>query len=127
MVHSQKEPFVAATKTVRKQHSLNASQEGHRNLTKLINDAANLESEPFGSPKRSQWTDTAQGALERSFGVGSSILDSFGAAQSVVFHKGDSEEALRKIANRNLASTIAILRSGVERLRWEIEGESPAN
>src|SRR5271165_5094997 len=94
-------------------------------LTGLISDAAYLESEPFGSPKRSQWIDTAQGALERSFGIGSSILDSFGAAQSIVFHKGDSEEALRKIANRNLASTVAILRSGVERLRWEIEEVEP--
>ena len=92
-------------------------------LTRLISDAAYLEGEPFGSPKRSQWIDTAQGVLERAFGLGNSILDNFGAAQSIVFHKGDSEDTLRKIANRNLASTVAILRSGVERLRWEIEEE----
>jgi hypothetical protein len=47
----------------------------------LLNDAAELETEPFGSPRRDQWTTTVQGALEKAFGRDDSIVANFRRAQ----------------------------------------------
>lgn len=93
-------------------------------LRKLTSDAiALLQGEPFGSPKRDEWTGTAQGALERAFGSRSSILTSFRAAQSISFTAGSSDEELRQVANRKLSSEIAVLNSAIEQLGWEVEDE----
>lgn len=90
-------------------------------LTSLIIDATGLEGEPFGSPKRDQWTTTVQGALERTFGPDSSILSSFSAAQAISFSTGDSDETLRKIANRTLASEVSVIQSAIQQLSWTTE------
>lgn len=88
-------------------------------LTKLLADAEGLKGEPFGSSKRDAWTNTAQGALERSFAQGSSILNNFEASQAIAFGTGDSEETLRRIANETLTSEVAVLHSAIEQLGWE--------
>lgn len=95
-------------------------------LAKLIDEAEGLEAEPFASPKRSQWTETAQGVLERSFAAGSSILSGFGAAQSIAFTIHDNDEVLRQNANKTLASMVAVLQSGVEQLGWEADKDQPS-
>jgi hypothetical protein len=95
-------------------------------LAKQINDAAYVESEPFGSPKRDQWKETSQAALESAFPAGSSILNAFGTAQCIAFNMNDSDEELRHRANQTLSSMLAVLRSGVEQLKWKLEGEKDA-
>lgn len=94
---------------------------------RLIHNSAFLTGEEFGSPKRSEWTANAQGALERSFPASSSLLSSFESAQSYAFGADETDEALREIANRTLSSELAVLRSAVEQLSWETsEEEMPA-
>src|SRR5579859_2400234 len=90
-------------------------------LEKLINNAAFLSGEPFGSPKRSEFTNTARGVLERSFPRDSSIVTSFDAAQSFSLSSNDSDTQLRETANSALSSELAVLRSAVEQLSREIE------
>jgi TIR domain len=94
-------------------------------LTKQINNAAYLSGEPFGSPKREEWTGTSKGALARAFAAGSPILNSFRAAQSISFNANSTDEELRRVANNNLLTQIAVLRSAVEQLGWDLEGEGP--
>jgi hypothetical protein len=55
-------------------------------LRPMVHNSGFLSGEPFGSPKREEWTHTAEGALARSFAPGSRILDSFSAAQSIAFN-----------------------------------------
>jgi hypothetical protein len=92
-------------------------------LRPLVHNSAYLSGEPFGSPKREEWTRTAEGAMARSFAPGSPILDSFGAAQSIVFNTDDSDEKLRGAANDNLASEVAVLKSAIEQLGWQLGEE----
>jgi hypothetical protein len=92
-------------------------------LTTLVHDAPHLENEPFGSPKRDQWVTTAQAALERAFEADSSVLSSFETAQSSSFSIYDSDSEIQKRANAQTASMVAILRSAIEQLRWDIEDE----
>lgn len=94
-------------------------------IERLINNAAFLSGEQFGSAKRSEWTETARAVLERSFPTSSSILSSFETAQAHAFGADDTEEQLRDIANGALSSELAVLRSAVEQLNWEIEEEMP--
>lgn len=89
-------------------------------LKKLVIDATELEHEPFGSPKRDEWTDTAEGALQRVFPKDGSILKNFGRAQSIVFKARDSEENLRKAANQTLSSEVGVLRSAIKQLEWQV-------
>jgi hypothetical protein len=94
-------------------------------LRPMVQNSAYLSGEPFGSPKREEWTHTAEGALARSFAPGSRILDNFGTAQSIAFNASDTDEELRRIANENLAAQVAVLKSAIEQLGWELEEEAP--
>ncbi len=87
-------------------------------LDALIAEAEQIEGEPFASPKREQWTMTAQAALEQSFGRDSSVVTSFRAAQSIVFKRGDSAEMLQRADNEKLASEISVLQSAIRQLKW---------
>src|SRR5664279_1074114 len=89
-------------------------------LKKLVIDATELEREPFGSPKRDEWTDTAEGALQQAFPKDSSISRNFGRDQSIVFKSGDSEENLRKAANQKLSSEVGVLQSAIKQLEWQV-------
>jgi hypothetical protein len=89
-------------------------------LKKLVEEARLLPGEPFASPRRSQWKDTARGALEQS-AVSDSLVQSFDASQSMVFVSGTSEEDMRKMSNSNLAGMTAVLNSAIEQLGWQIE------
>ncbi len=92
-------------------------------LDSLIAEATMLEDEPFGSPRRDQWTITARGALEQSFGSDSSVVKSFQTAQSIVFKRGDSPEALRRVDNEKLASEVSVLESAARQRKWANDGE----
>jgi hypothetical protein len=92
-------------------------------LDSLVAEAKLLENEPFGSPRRDRWTMTARGALEQSFGSDSSVVKSFHIAQSIVFKRGDSPEAPRRVDNEKLASEISVLESAARQLKWASDGE----
>ncbi len=96
-------------------------------LAHLIDDAQALRDLPLDSPKRDEWTDTARGLLERAFESKSSIFQNFGRAQSIVFNSDTSDEEMLQKVNSILASTVAVLRSAIKQLSWEIEAneESP--
>ena len=92
-------------------------------LRRLLAEAGMLMGEPFASPKRSQWTATARGALEKAW-VSDSLLQSFDASQAIAFSANTSDEDMRKMANSNLEEAGAVLNSAIEQLRWEIEPDA---
>jgi hypothetical protein len=91
-------------------------------LKRLLGDAMALPEEPWDSPKRSQWKDTARGALEQA-GVSRSLLDSFDRAQGLVFTTDATDEEMRRITNASVAEMKAVLQSTVEQLEWRVENE----
>lgn len=93
-------------------------------LNSLIEESVALESEPFGSPRRDEWTATAQGALEQAFPLGSSIVAAFGTAQTIAFNDGDTDETLRRTANRTLSAEVFALKSAVKQLSWSVEQDA---
>jgi TIR domain len=95
-----------------------------RVLQKLIDDARVLPGEQWDSPKRQGWKDTARAALERS-GVSTSLLQSFDAAQAIAFSGNTTPEELRQMMNSNLSQMAAVLQSGLNELKWEMEEEEP--
>lgn len=108
------------------------SQDSHRSLppqkaveilSALLKDATSLTHEPFASPKRSEWTNTARAALERA-GVPASLLQTFDTSQSMVFSTDTTDEEMRQMENDNLAGMEAVLRSAVVQLGWEL-GKDP--
>jgi hypothetical protein len=94
-------------------------------LKKLLGESMVLPGEPFTSPKRSQWKDTARGALEQA-GLSSSLLDSFDQSQGPVFDADSTDEEMRQLANQDLAAMTAVLNSAIEQLGWQLEEEEPA-
>ena len=91
-------------------------------LNKLLAEARVLPGEPWTSPTRSQWRDTARGALEQA-GVSNSLLESFDGSQAMAFSLDTSDEQMRQMANGNLLGMSAVLQSAVEQLGWELEEE----
>jgi TIR domain len=96
-------------------------------LKKLVNDAGRLTGEAFESPKRDEWTTTARAALARSFATGSPVHSSFRAAQSISFNAGRTDEELRRTANDNLSTQVAVLASALEQLSWDVGENELAN
>lgn len=94
-------------------------------LQDLLSDAADLRSEPFSSPEREEWTDTAEAALRRIFGPDDPIIKNFGRSQSILFKQGDTQENLRRAANDTLASEEAVLRSAITQLGWNWPPTTP--
>ena len=50
----------------------------------------------------------------------SRILDNFSTAQAIFFNASDTDEELRRIANENLAAQVAVLKSAIDQLGWEL-------
>jgi hypothetical protein len=94
-------------------------------LKGLLTDSMILPGEPFASPKRSQWKDTARGALEQS-GLSNSLMESFDQSQAMAFNLDSTDEEMRQMSNRNLASMTSVLNSAIEQLGWQVEEEKPA-
>ncbi|WP_446743521.1 hypothetical protein [Silvibacterium acidisoli] len=88
-------------------------------LTELLDKAVDLQSEPFSSPKREEWTNTVNAALRKIFGASDPVIKNFGRAQGIIFKQGDTQENLRKAANDTLASEEAVLRSAITQLGWD--------
>src|SRR5206468_1526217 len=80
-------------------------------LNKLVGAARTLSAERWDSPKRSQWRDSARGALEQAR-VSDSLLESFDSSQSLVLNA--TNEELRQQMNANVVAMVAVLQSAVE-------------
>jgi hypothetical protein len=88
-------------------------------LKDLLDKVADLQSEPFSSPKREEWTDTVSAALRKIFGPDDPVSKNFSRAQGIIFKQGDTQENLRKAANDTLASEEAVLRSAITQVGWD--------
>jgi hypothetical protein len=93
-------------------------------LKRLIDETRVLPGEAWDSPKRSQWRDTALGALEHA-GVSNSLLESFRASESFVFSGDTPDEEMRHQMNTALKGMTAVLHSAIEQLGWQVEDEEP--
>lgn len=91
---------------------------------KLLVEARILPGEPWDSPRRSRWRDTARGALEQA-GVSNSLLESFDRTQGMAFNADSSNEEMRQIMNANLVDMTAVLQSAIDQLGWR-EDDEPA-
>src|SRR5258708_1844092 len=122
----QEEPMRARRAPDEGRVQLMSPKKAIESMSPMVHNSAYLSGEAFGSPKRDEWTHTAEGALARSFAPGSRILDNFSTAQSIAFSVNDTDEELRRAANDNLATQVAVLRSAIEQLGWQLEKEEPA-
>jgi hypothetical protein len=95
-------------------------------LENQIAAAEALRDERFGSAKREEWRTTSESVLNATFSSGSPIFDSFSAAQTIAFNVHDSDTKLRQIANENLDQLLAVLRSAVEQIGWQLPEPSEA-
>lgn len=89
-------------------------------LEDLILAAESLHEEESDSGERKQWRHTGEGALLASLGNKHPNVRAFGAAQCGVYHPNDSEARLRRQANDQLGRMVAVLKSTVEQLRWQL-------
>jgi hypothetical protein len=86
----------------------------------LIAKSSPLSSEPSDSPQRQQWAHTGEGALLAALGNNHPNIQAFGAAQCGVYHPDMSERELREQANDQVERMVAVLKSTVEQLRWQL-------
>jgi hypothetical protein len=86
----------------------------------LIAKSEALTSEPSDSPMRQQWAHTGEGALLAALGDKHPNIQAFGAAQCGVYGPYDTEETFRRQANEQLRCMVAVLKSTVEQLRWQL-------
>src|SRR5208337_4406440 len=89
-------------------------------LENLILTAESLHEEESDSGQRKQWRHTGEGALLASLGNKHPSVRAFVAAQCGVYHLNDSEARLRRQANEQLGRMVAVLKSTVEQLRWQL-------
>jgi hypothetical protein len=90
-------------------------------LENLIFQADALVNEPSDSAERKQRAHTGQGALLAALGNRQPNIQAFGAAQCGVYHPGyDTESYLRQQANEQIERMVAVLKSTVDQLRWQL-------
>ncbi|HXM59928.1 MAG TPA: hypothetical protein VN950_03660 [Terriglobales bacterium] len=89
-------------------------------LEKLIAEGEQLRSEGWTSPKRQQFATTGEGLLLAGLGSGHPAIQIFRGAQCGSYGPGDTETWLMQQANGQLDNMIAVLRSVVDQLRWQL-------
>ncbi len=89
-------------------------------LENLILKAEMLHNERSDSGQRRQWTHTGEGALLAAHGDKHPNIQAFGAAQCGVYGPYDNEETFRRKANEQLGRMVAVLKSTIEQLRWQL-------
>src|ERR1035438_8541198 len=89
-------------------------------LEDLISQADVLVDEASDSNKRQQWAHTGKGALLAALGNRHPNIQAFGAARCGVYHPSDTESYLRQQANEQLERMVAVLKSTVDQLRWQL-------
>ena len=93
-------------------------------LEKLVADAEQLVNEHRHSPKRQEWKNTAEGALQAALGSVNPAIDAFSLAQCGAYSIHDSEQRLQSQANEQLSGMMAAVNSAVRQLRWQLPDPS---
>ena len=89
-------------------------------LEGLILKADALPNERSNSEKRLEWAHTGEGAILAALGNKHPNNHAFRAAQGGVYYPGMAEHELREQANDQLGRMVAVLKSTVEQLRWQL-------
>lgn len=89
-------------------------------LEKLVADGEQLFNEHRHSPKRQEWQNTAEGALQAALGSANPAIDAFSLAQCGVSSVHDSEQRRQSRANEELRGMMAAVNSAVQQLRWRL-------
>ena len=89
-------------------------------LEKLVADAERLFQEHRHSPKRQEWINTTDAALQAALGSGNPAVDAFSLAQCGSYSPYDTEQKLQEQANNQLRGMIAAVNSAVQQLRWQL-------
>jgi hypothetical protein len=89
-------------------------------LEKIVADAEQLLTEHRLSPKRQEWQNTAEGALQAALGYANTASKAFSLAQCGFYSPNDSEQTLHKQANDELQGMMAAVSSAVQQLRWRL-------
>src|SRR5579862_2804198 len=79
-----------------------------------------LRLESYDSSHREEWAQTGEGALRAALGSDHPVVQKFRAAQCGTYSAYDTPETLKRQADRMLSDMLAVLRSAVEQLRWEL-------
>jgi hypothetical protein len=93
-------------------------------LERLIVDAEQLFHEHRHSPKRQEWTNTTEAALQAALGSANPAIDAFTLAQCGVSNIHDSEQRRQSQANEELRGIMAAVASAVQQLRWQLPDPS---
>src|SRR5712691_11149103 len=80
-------------------------------LENLIAQAEELRRESWTSPKREQWTHTAEGALISALGASHPSLQAFGAARFSIVASNTTDAELQRQSNGELDSIVSVLKS----------------
>jgi hypothetical protein len=89
-------------------------------LEKLVIDAEKLFQEHRHSPKRQEWINTTEAALQAALGSTNPAIDAFSLAQCGSYSPRDSEQKLQKQSDNQVRGMIAAVNSGVQQLRWKL-------
>jgi hypothetical protein len=89
-------------------------------LERLVTDGQKLRGEQWTSPRRQQFATTGEGLLLSALGSGHPSIQSFTASQCGSYGPGDTDGWLIQQANTQLDSMLAVLRSVIEQLRWQL-------
>jgi hypothetical protein len=89
-------------------------------LENLVGQGDTLRGTSWDSAERDQWSHTGQAALIAALGRAHPSVQSFGTAQTGVYGPGRSEIFFLNQANRQLDGMIAVLKSAVQQLRWQL-------
>ncbi len=89
-------------------------------LERLVADAEQLFNEHRHSPKRQEWQNTAEGALQAALGSANPAIDAFSLAQCGSYSPHDSEQRLHNQANDQLRGMMAAINSAAQQLRWQL-------
>jgi len=88
--------------------------------------AEKLRAEKFGFAGREGWSITAGSILHQAFRTDNPIFKAFSTSKNIVFNMHDSDEKLRQIANGVMDAQIAVLRSAIEQLTWNLPESNEA-
>lgn len=89
-------------------------------LEDLIRKSSALPGERYDSTVREQWAQTGEGALRAALGSDHPAIQKFRVAQCGSYGPYDTPEYLKQQADRMVDDMLAVLRSAVEQLRWEL-------
>ncbi|HTF72651.1 MAG TPA: hypothetical protein VK638_59290 [Edaphobacter sp.] len=92
-------------------------------LTLQIEKADGLWKLPSDDPQRKQWLSTSQALLVRAFGPLDGLVSSFDRATPAIISLNASTEELRQRRNKRLDNHLAILKSAIEQLEWQLPSD----